>query len=44
MVFFSRRRDVVNRGHFIEIIMPTLANAAVALRGELGRRWFVAVA
>jgi hypothetical protein len=35
MVFFSRKRDVVNRGHFIGIIVLTLANAAVALRGDL---------
>jgi hypothetical protein len=30
MVFFSRRRADVNRGHFIGIIVLTLANAAVA--------------
>jgi hypothetical protein len=30
MVFFSRRRTDVNRGHFIGIIVLTLANAAVA--------------
>jgi len=30
MVFFSRKRDVVNRGHFLAIIGMTLANAAVA--------------
>jgi hypothetical protein len=30
MVFFSRKRDAVNRGHFLAIIGLTLANAAVA--------------
>ena len=30
MVFFSRRREAVNRGHFIGIIVLTLVNAAVA--------------
>jgi hypothetical protein len=30
MVFFSRKRDQVNRGHFIAIIVLTLGNAAVA--------------
>jgi hypothetical protein len=30
MVFLSRKRDAVNRGHFIGIIVLTLANAAVA--------------
>ncbi len=30
MVFFSRRRADVNRGHFTGIIVLTLANAAVA--------------
>lgn len=30
MVFFSRRRDAVNRGHFLAIIGLTLVNAAVA--------------
>ncbi|MBQ1076288.1 hypothetical protein KBX06_24475 [Micromonospora sp. C31] len=31
MVFFSRKRDVVNRGHFGAIIALTLVNAAVAV-------------
>ena len=31
MVFFSRKRDAVNRGHFLGIIVFTLANAAVAV-------------
>jgi hypothetical protein len=31
MVFFSRKRDTVNRGHFLGIIGLTLANAAVAV-------------
>jgi hypothetical protein len=31
MVFFSRKRDAVNRGHFLGIIGLTLANAAVAV-------------
>jgi hypothetical protein len=31
MVFFSRKRDEVNRGHFIGIITLTAANAAVAV-------------
>ncbi|NJP32784.1 hypothetical protein [Micromonospora thermarum] len=31
MVFFSRKRDVVNRGHFLAIIGLTLVNAAVAV-------------
>ncbi len=30
MVFFSRRRDVVNKGHFLAIAGLTLVNAAVA--------------
>jgi hypothetical protein len=30
MIFFSRKRADVNRGHFIGIIVLTLANAAVA--------------
>jgi len=30
MVFFSRKRDVVNRGHFLAVVGLTLANAAVA--------------
>jgi hypothetical protein len=30
MIFFSRKRDVVNRGHFLAIAGLTLANAAVA--------------
>ncbi len=30
MVFFSRRRATVNRGHFLAIIGLTLVNAAVA--------------
>ncbi|MEJ3742106.1 hypothetical protein WEI85_02235 [Actinomycetes bacterium KLBMP 9797] len=31
MVFFSRKREEVNRGHFIGIIALTLVNAAVAV-------------
>jgi hypothetical protein len=31
MVFFSRKREVVNRGHFLAIIGLTLVNAAVAV-------------
>lgn len=31
MVFFSRKRDVVNRGHFLAIVGLTLLNAAVAV-------------
>jgi hypothetical protein len=31
MVFFSRKRPVVNRGHFLAIIVLTLVNAAVAV-------------
>jgi hypothetical protein len=31
MVFFSRKRETVNRGHFLAIIGLTLANAAVAV-------------
>lgn len=31
MVFFSRHREEVNRGHFLAIIGLTLANAAVAV-------------
>jgi hypothetical protein len=30
MAFFSRKRDEVNRGHFLAIIGLTLVNAAVA--------------
>lgn len=30
MVFFSRRREAVNRGHFLTILGLTLVNAAVA--------------
>jgi hypothetical protein len=30
MVFFSRKRENVNRGHFLAIVGLTLANAAVA--------------
>jgi hypothetical protein len=30
MVFFSRRREAVNRGHFLAIIGLVLVNAAVA--------------
>jgi hypothetical protein len=30
MVFFSRKREAVNRGHFLAILGLTLANAAVA--------------
>jgi hypothetical protein len=31
MVFFSRKREVVNKGHFLAIVGLTLANAAVAV-------------
>lgn len=31
MVFFSRKREVVNTGHFLAIVGLTLANAAVAV-------------
>lgn len=31
MVFFSRKRESVNRGHFLMIIVLTLVNAAVAV-------------
>jgi len=31
MVFFSRKRTAVNRGHFLGIVLLTLANAAVAV-------------
>jgi len=31
MVFFSRRRETVNTGHFLAIVGLTLANAAVAV-------------
>jgi hypothetical protein len=31
MVFFSRKRAVVNRGHFMAIVGLTLVNAAVAV-------------
>jgi hypothetical protein len=31
MVFFSRKRETVNRGHFLAVIGLTLANAAVAV-------------
>ena len=31
MVFFSRRREVVNKGHFLAIVGLTLVNAAVAV-------------
>jgi hypothetical protein len=31
MVFFSRKRDVVNSGHFLAIVGLTLVNAAVAV-------------
>lgn len=31
MVFFSRKREAVNTGHFLAIIGLTLANAAVAV-------------
>jgi hypothetical protein len=31
MVFFSRKREAVNSGHFLAIIGLTLANAAVAV-------------
>lgn len=31
MVFFSRKRDAVNRGHFLATIGLTLVNAAVAV-------------
>lgn len=31
MVFFSRKREAVNRGHFLGIVTLTLVNAAVAV-------------
>jgi hypothetical protein len=31
MVFFSRKRDVVNNGHFMAVVGLTLVNAAVAV-------------
>jgi len=31
MVFFSRRREVVNKGHFLATVGLTLVNAAVAV-------------
>ena len=31
LVFFSRKREVVNRGHFLAIVGLTLVNAAVAV-------------
>jgi len=31
MVFFSRKREVVSRGHFLAVVVLTLANAAVAV-------------
>ena len=31
MVFFARKRDVVNSGHFLAIVGLTLVNAAVAV-------------
>ncbi|GIH10834.1 hypothetical protein Rhe02_89010 [Rhizocola hellebori] len=31
MVFFSRKREAVNKGHFLAIIGLTLVNAAVAV-------------
>src|SRR5690606_6784060 len=31
MTFFSRKRDAVNRGHFLAIVGLTLVNAAVAV-------------
>lgn len=31
MVFFSRKRESVNRGHFLAIVALTLVNAAVAV-------------
>jgi hypothetical protein len=31
MVFFSRKREAVNKGHFLAIIGLTLANAAIAV-------------
>jgi hypothetical protein len=31
MVFFARKREAVNRGHFLAIIGLTLVNAAVAV-------------
>jgi hypothetical protein len=31
MVFFSRKREQVNTGHFMAIVGLTLANAAVAV-------------
>jgi hypothetical protein len=30
MVFFARKREAVNRGHFLAIVGLTLANAAIA--------------
>jgi hypothetical protein len=31
MVFFSRKREAVNPGHFMAIVGLTLANAAIAV-------------
>ncbi|HTJ34239.1 hypothetical protein [Dactylosporangium darangshiense] len=31
MAFFSRKRDEVNRGHFLALVGLTIANAAVAV-------------
>jgi hypothetical protein len=31
MVFFSRKREVVNTGHFMAIVALTLSNAAIAV-------------
>ena len=31
MVFFSRKREQVNRGHFLALVGLTLVNAAVAV-------------
>ncbi|MFY1634197.1 hypothetical protein ACN27F_13090 [Solwaraspora sp. WMMB335] len=31
MVFFPRKREAVNKGHFIAVVVLTLANAAVAV-------------
>lgn len=31
MVFFSRKREAVNRGHFLAVVGLTLVNAAVAV-------------
>jgi hypothetical protein len=31
MVFFSRKREEVNKGHFMAILGLTLVNAAVAV-------------